>query len=308
MGLNDRFLSDYSKYGIRSLLMLMTRGPWGKRLNDETFLKLRYYAVFGKRLNLKNPKTYNEKLQWIKLYDRKPIYNRLVDKYEVKKYVEQIIGKEYIIPTLGVWNSFDEIDFNILPRKFVLKCTHDSGGLVICKDKYIFNKGAAKKRINASLNNNFYYTGREWPYKNVKPRIIAEQYMEDKETRELRDYKFFTFNGEVKALFIATDRGNPNVETKFDFFDTEFNHLHIINGHPNATTIPKRPVNFELMKELASELSRGLSEARIDFYEVNGSVFFGEITLFHWSGLVPFEPSEWDVIFGNWIKLPETKR
>ena len=183
-----------------------------------------------------------------------------------------------------------------------MKCTHDSGGLVICRDKKEFDIKKARIIINNSLKQDYYLTGREWPYKNVKRRIIAEKYMEDKRTGELRDYKFFTFDGCVKALFVATDR-QKDVETKFDFFDDNYNHLDIWNGHPNAMTVPEKPVNFELMKELAEKLSQGTRHLRVDFYEVDGKVYFGELTFTHWSGMVPFEPDKWDYIFGSWIRI-----
>ena len=274
-------------------------------LSSKVYLKLKYKACMGKKLNLKNPQTYNEKLQWLKLYDRKDIYTTMVDKYDAKKYVADIIGEEYIIPTLGVWDKFDDIDFDTLPNQFVLKCTHDSGGLVIVKDKAKLNKVQAKKKIEKSLKTNYYLVGREWPYKNVQPKIIAERYMEDTETQELRDYKFFCFNGEVKALFVATDRGNMNEETKFDFYDENFNHLPFLNGHPNATKEIKKPINFDKMKGLASKLSNGIPQIRVDFYEIDGEIYFGELTFFHHSGLTPFEPEEWDYWWGNWITLPK---
>ena len=229
----------------------------------------------------------------------------MVDKIEAKKYVARIIGKEYIIPTLGVWDRYEDIDFRKLPNQFVLKCSHDSGGLVICRDKAKFDSNAAKRIINKSLKHNFFWYGREWPYKNVKPRILAEKYMEDESTSELKDYKFFCFNGVVKALFIASDRFVPNEETKFDFFDANFKHLPFTNGHPNANIVPKRPESFIEMKKLAEQLSQKIPHLRVDFYEVNGKIYFGELTFSHWSGLVPFNPEMWDNKFGSWIKLPE---
>lgn len=271
---------------------------------DKQYLKLMYRIRMGKKLNLKNPQTFNEKLQWLKLYDRRPEYTIMVDKYEVKEYVADIIGRKYIIPTLGVWESFDEIDFNKLPNQFVLKCTHDSGGLVICRDKNKLNMTEARKKIEKSLKSNFYWVGREWPYKNVKPRIIAEQYMEDLNDHELRDYKFFAFDGVVKALFIATDRGDKLVDTKFDFFDTEFRHLEFTNGHPNAKVVPHKPETFDEMKKLAGKLSVGIPQVRVDFYEVNGKAYFGELTFAHWSGMKPFRPEIWDKVFGEFIELP----
>lgn len=277
-----------------------------KKLSDEKYLKKMFYSHMGKELNLDDPKSYSEKLQWLKLYDRNPLYTKLVDKCEVKKYVADLIGEEYIIPTLGVWDKFTDIDFSMLPNQFVLKCTHDSGGVYICKDKSRFDHEEAKKVIEKSLANNFYLQGREWAYKNVRPRIIAEQYMEDDSTKELRDYKFFCFDGEPKALFIATERMESRTETKFDFFDMEYNHLPFTNGHPNAEILPLKPSQFEKMKELACKLSEGIPHVRVDFYEVNGKVYFGELTFFHWSGFMPFEPEKWDYEFGSWLSLPKT--
>ena len=274
-------------------------------LPDNVWIQLKYRIFFGRFCNLKNPQTYNEKLQWLKLYDRKPEYTQMVDKYEAKKYVAHLIGEEYIIPTLGVWDRFEDIDFDALPNQFVLKCTHDSGGLVICRDKSKLNIEDARKKINKSLYRNYYYMHREWPYKNVVPRIIAEQYMEDESGYELKDYKFFCFDGEVKALFIATDRGVEGEETKFDFFDADFNHLPFTNGHPNANREIMKPKGFEEMKALASKLSSGHPHLRVDFYDINGKIYFGELTFYHWSGMTPFLPEDWDYTFGSWIKLPQ---
>lgn len=258
----------------------------------------------GYELNLENPQTYNEKLQWMKLYYHNPLYTTLVDKYAVKQYVEERIGKEFLIPTIGVWDRFDDIDFEKLPQKFVLKCTHDSGGLVICKDKSKLDIQKARETITKCLKHNFYYSGFEWPYKNVKPRIIAEQYMEDTKTKELRDYKFFCFDGVVKYLFIATDRQNRE-EPYFDFFDADFNYLDMRQGHPNAPNLPEKPFCFEEMKTLAAKLSAGMPHVRVDFYEVDGRVYFGEFTFFHHGGWTPFDPEEWDLTFGKEITLPE---
>lgn len=275
-------------------------------LPDRLYIQLDYYRRMGKFPNLKDPKTYNEKLQWLKLHDRKPEYTQYVDKYEVRKHIAETIGEEYLIPLVGgPWNSFEEINFDKLPDQFVLKCTHDSGGLVICTDKSKLDKERLQKKFEKCLKNNYYKTGREWPYKNVKPRIIAEAYMEDSTTQELRDYKFFAFDGEVKMLFIATDRQTAGVETKFDFFDMDFNHLDFRNGHPNASELPKKPESFVLMQELAQKLSKGIPHVRVDFYEVNGRVYFGELTFYHWSGMTPFDPPVWDTTVGEWIKLPK---
>lgn len=431
--------------------------PLKKLLSDKAYLSLQYRCLCQKWIDWENPKSFNEKLQWLKVYDHNPEYTQMVDKYEAKKYVASIIGEEYIIPTLGVWDSIDDIDWDSLPNQFVLKCTHDSGGLVVCRDKFKFDRIAAIKKLKASLSRDFYYSSREWPYKNVKPRVIAEKYMEDnpsnpavadltdykffcfngepmycqvirdrhtKETidfydmewnhmpfvglnpvarngltpvarpkhldemaeickklskdipfsridlyiindkeyfgevtfypyggmgvftpndwntrigdlihlkgefrggynisvdnnikivkyvypsPELTDYKFFCFNGEPKAIFIASDRLDPTVDTKFDFFDMDFNHLDFSGGHPNATKPILKPACFEQMKELARKLSKGIPHVRVDFYEVDGRVYFGELTFYHWGGMAPFEPEEWNYKFGEWIQFPKKR-
>ena len=270
---------------------------------DRAYIQMYYFAHFKKFCNLKNPKTYNEKLNWLKLHDKNPIYTRIVDKFEAKEYVKNIIGDQYIIPTLGVWDNFDDIDFDKLPQQFVLKCTHDSEGLVIVKDKDKLDKEMAKNKIESALKQNFFYIGREWPYKNVKPRIIAEKYMEDHIDGELRDYKFFCFDGEPKAMFVASDRASDNV--KFDYFDLNFNHLDIKQKYPHAEQPLRKPVTFEKMIEISKVLSKGFPHVRVDFYEVDGQLYFGELTFYHFSGFMPFEPNKWDKIFGDWIKLPQ---
>lgn len=272
-----------------------------KFLPDKAYIQLYYFAQFKHFCDFKNPRTYNEKLNWLKLNDRNPEYTKMVDKYEVKKYVSNIIGEEYIIPTIGIWDNFDDINFDLLPNQFVLKCTHDSEGIVIVKDKSNFNKEEAREKINKALKCNFYYIGREWPYKNIKPRIIAEKYMEDKECGELRDYKFFCFNGQPKAMFIASDRGIG--ETKFDYYDLNFKHLDIIQHYPNSKQKIEKPKNFDKMIELSRVLSKNLIHVRVDFYEVNGQVYFGELTFYHFSGFQPFIPEKCDYKFGEWIDL-----
>lgn len=272
---------------------------------DKYYLQYLYKKRTGKVLNLKNPKTFNEKLQWLKLYDRNPLYTIMVDKYEVKKYISESIGDQYVIPNYGVWSCFEDIEFDKLPNQFVLKCTHDSGGIIICTDKTRFDIKKAKLILDNSIKTNYYKLGREWPYKNVKPRIIAELYLEDKSTNDLRDYKFFAFNGSVKAMFIATERQNEDKPTAFDFYDREFKHLDIRHGHPNAEIPPKKPVNYEKMCELSEKLSIGIPHVRVDFYEVNGKIYFGEMTFSHHGGLLPFDPEKWDEVFGNWIELPK---
>ena len=246
-------------------------------------------------------------MQWLKLYNRQPEYPAMADKYAAKKIITDKIGEEYVAKNYAVWDTAEEIDFDVLPDSFVIKCTHDCGGMVICRDKSELDREKAREKIARALKSDYYYSGREWPYSQIKPRIIAEEYLEDMKTGELRDYKFFTFNGVPKVMFVASERQVKNTETKFDFFDMDYNHLDIINGHPNANTPPQKPENFELMKELAAKLSEGTPHLRVDFYEVNGKVYVGELTFFHWSGFVPFEPKSWDLQMGEWMDLPREK-
>lgn len=273
-------------------------------MDDKVFVKMQFKENMGYNLDLENPVTYDEKLNWIKLYNKNSLYTTLVDKYEVKKYIGDLLGSEYIIPTLGIYEEFDDIDFSKLPNQFVIKCTHDSGGLVIVKDKNCLDIAKARKKISKSLKTNYFYRAREWPYKNVKPRILVEQYMEDSSTGELRDYKFYCFNGIVKALLLATNRQSSSEPLCFDYFDENFNHLELTNHyHPNAGTIPEKPINFEKMVDLAKLLSKGFPHVRVDFYEVNGSIYFGEMTFYDQAGYLKIHPDDWQLEWGNLIDL-----
>lgn len=283
-------------------LVLTARG-YKSQMPAEDFLKRMYQIRMGRELSLTTPVSYTEKLQWLKLYDHKPEYTTMVDKYTVKQYVAEKIGSEYVIPLLGVWNRVEDINFDALPERFVLKTTHDSGGIVICKDKSKLDFTEAKKKLKSHLDRDYYIRNREWPYKNVPHRIIAEPYMEDSSAGELRDYKFFTFGGVPKVLYIAQGRGG-NGETVADFFDMDFNPLPFTIDHDMAPIPPAIPKNFELMKELATKLSEGTPQLRVDFYEVDGRVYFGEMTFFHCSGMESFHPEQWDRVFGNWVTLP----
>lgn len=292
----------FKEYFKNPALIYETLGAHGllKCMSDEKYLKKLFKIRIGKKLDLENPKTFNEKLQWLKIHARKPEYTEMTDKVLAKNIVAEKIGEEYIIPTLGVYDKFSDINFDALPEKFVIKCTHDSGSVIVVKDKNSMDKLAIKKRINKRLKLNYFNLLREWPYKNVKPKIIVEKYLEH--DGDLPDYKFFCFDGKVKALYVAT--GRP-YDTRFDFFDENFNFLPFINGHPNADVKAERPANFEKMKILAEKLSAGLAHVRIDLYSVNGRIYFGEFTFFHMSGLTPFKPEEWDYKFGEWLTLPK---
>jgi hypothetical protein len=266
--------------------------------SDKLYVQIDYFLYMGKRLRLNPPVTFNEKLQWLKLYANKEEYTQMVDKYEVKKYIADIIGEEYVIPTLGVWERFEDIDFEQLPNQFVLKCTHDSGGLVICKDKSQMDMNAARKKLNKCLARNYYYQTREMPYKNVKPRIIAEKYMVDESGTELKDYKFFCFNGKVKCLFILVDRF---INTRLNFFDRNFKLLPFERGYPNTHKTIEKPLNYDKMVELAEFLSKEIPFVRIDFYNINGQIYFGEFTFTPGNGVEPFVPDAWDKKVGEWI-------
>lgn len=270
---------------------------------DKLFLQLLYRRVLNKKLDLTNPKTFNGKLQWLKLYDRRPQFTTMVDKYAVKKYVADIIGEKYIIPTLGVWDKPEDIDWDKLPEQFVLKCTHDSGGLVICHDKSKIDKGAALKKLSKSLKNNYYKEGREWPYKNVPRRIIAEKYISEDSSNDLRDYKFFCFNGKVKCFKVDFDRYTSH---KANYYDLNLKVLPF-----GETICPPDfkeniciPENIIEMIQLAEKLSDGSCFMRTDFYNIKGRIYFGEITLFPASGFGSFTIEEGDYTLGRWMELP----
>lgn len=286
------------------LFGVILRRLFSRWMSDETFIKWEYFSGMKAFPNLENPQRYNEKLQWLKLNDIHWEHTDIVDKYSTKEYVRGIIGEYYIIPTLGVWDNFDEIGFSLLPDQFVQKTTHDSGGVVVCKDKASFDKTVVRKKLEKSLSYNYFYEHRDFIYKNIKPRIIAEKFMVDESGTVLKDYKIFCFNGEPKMLFVAIDRP---FETRFDFFDMDWNHLPLKQGHPLATKEIKKPVGFENMKEIARKLSKGFPHVRVDLYDINGHVYFGELTFFHFSGNVPFEPAEWDYKIGKWLKLPKVE-
>lgn len=298
-------IKEYLTHPRKVAIVLMEYlGQW---LPDRVYLKIMYRIKMRHKLDLDNPKTFSEKLQWLKLYDRRPEYTKMVDKYTVKEYVSGIIGREYVIPTLGVWEKPNDIDWDSLPDRFVLKTTHGGGssGVVICRDKATFDREKAIAKLKKSMRQNLYGFSKEWPYKNVPRRIIAEKYIAPQEgENDLPDYKFFCFDGEVKGLFVATERQNPSEDVKFDFFDADFNHLPFRQGHDHAAVTPGKPINFDLMKSLAAKLSKGIPQVRVDFYDIGDNVLFGEMTFFHFSGSMPFEPEDWDYRFGEWIKLP----
>lgn len=293
---NYRFLinSSYGKYNS---------------MPDEEYIIHKYQALMGKSLDLNTPKTFNEKLQWLKLYDRKPEYTMMVDKYLVRDYITEQLGSEYLIPLLGVWDSPDDIDFESLPNQFVLKCNHNSGlGMCICKDKSKLEIAKVKAQLRKGLAQDYYLTGREWPYKDVPRKVICEKYMTDTpNVATFTDYKFFCFNGKVDSVMLCLDRNTG--DTKFYFFDRDWKlRRYNIRGKnaPDDFTLPK-PENIDKMFEIVEKLSQGIPFARIDLYNSNGQIYFGEITFFPDSGFDPNLLPETDLYFGNLINLDGVK-
>lgn len=292
----------------KSIWIHYFRATVGKALPDSVYLRIMNHVYMHKRLNIDNPQTFNEKIQWLKLYDRNPQYTKMVDKYRAKKYVSSLIGDKYIISTLGVWDKFDDINFDALPQQFVLKCTHDSGGLIICRDKSKLNIDEARRKINACLKQRYFWIAREWPYKNVKPRIIAEKYMESESDQELTDYKWFCFNGEPQFLYISHGLANHETAT-IDFYDIQHNRMPFKRtDYKSSTTDAPKPRCHSEMIEVAKKLSKDIPFVRIDLYEINGKVYFSEITFSPCAGWLPFDPPEWDLTLGKYIRLPEKKK
>lgn len=274
-------------------------------LPDKLYLKLLFRRRMGKNLDLKNPKTMNEKLQWLKLYDRKPQYIQLVDKYLVRNYIAEQLGEQYLIPLLGVWNDPDEIDFSILPSKFVLKCNHNSGlGLCICTDKSKLDIKKVKAELKKGIEEDYYLRGREWPYKNVPRKIIAEKFMSLSGNTDLVDYKVHNFNGKPKMILVCSQRFTEEGLHE-DFYSPEWEKLEVKRPeYPTSKIDIKAPQKLEEMLFLSEKLSKGFPFMRTDFYEIDGKLYFGEITLYPASGLSKFDPEEWDYKLGSWITLP----
>lgn len=273
-------------------------------LSDKAYIKLMFRIRVGKHLNLKNPKSFNEKLQWLKLYNRKDIYREMADKYKVREIIKQKIGEEYLIPLLGVYNSFDEIDFDKLPKQFVIKCNHDSGSVVVCNDKDNFDKEKAQEKIEKALKKDYYLIGREWQYKNIERKIVVEKYLNEISNEDLRDYKFFIFNGKLAYILVCSNRFT---KVKFTFFDKNGKFMDCRQGGAEYDKSIKLPSNYKKMVELAEKLAEDTIQVRVDFYDINGKIYFGELTFFDSSGYAKFSPEEWDYKIGDMLKLPNDK-
>lgn len=268
---------------------------------DELYLRIAYRMVTGKTLHLNPPVTFNEKLQWLKLHNRQPLFTQMVDKYGVREFIKERIGDEYLIPVYGVWDKPEDVDFSALPNRFVLKCTHDCGGVIICRDKSQFNKEEAIATLKECMKKNFYYQGREWPYKNVVPRVYAEAYLEDKGETQLTDYKVFNFNGTPRIIQVDFDRYTDH---KRKFFDTEWNEMDVTFHQPyKSDKVIKKPACMDEMLELSRKLSAGFPHLRTDFYIVNDRLYVGEMTFFHGTGFGKWTPESFDAEMGSWMDL-----
>lgn len=280
---------------------------FGKNMPDEKYIKKMYQLRIGKPLNLSDPKTYTEKLQWLKLYDRKPEYTVLQDKFAVRDYVSKTIGSEYLIPLLGVWNNAKAIDFSTLPNQFVLKCNHDCASVTICRDKEKFNYEQTIQKLNYCLNQNYYYSGREWAYKDIKPVILAEQYMEEDHQETLTDYKFFCFSGKPKMVMLTSGEAHTR-NRRNDLYDIDFNHLPIQRGNvQESDKVYTKPEGFETLVTLAEKLAGNIPFIRVDFYLIKGHPYFGEVAFYPSAGFSQFYPLEWEEKIGSWIQLPENR-
>lgn len=268
-------------------------------LPDKIYLKLVYWGETGKRLNLKNPKTYNEKLQWLKLYDRKKEYIQYVDKYEVREFISKTIGEEYLVPLIAVYDTIEEIPWDKLPQKFVLKCTHGSKSNIVCQNKAKLDINLAIKKLKRWMKKNWYWFGREWPYKHVKPRIIVEKYLMD----NIIDYKILCFNGVPKLIQIHQNRDTSDYT--MDYYTTDWEKTNIVKtGVKTDETIIEKPENLPEMLKIAEILSKNTYFARIDLYNVGNKIYFGEITLFPTSGFAGLAREEDELLLGSWINLP----
>ena len=274
-------------------------------LPDKLYLEMLYQVRMGEKLDLKNPNNFDEKLQWLKLYDRKPEYTIMADKYEVRKYVEEKLGESYLIPLLGVWDSVDDIDFSMLPEQYVLQCTHDSGSVLICKEKNTFDIQSAKQKLEKTLRTNYFYPSREWPYKNIHPRIIAEKYMTDESHVELKDYKIYTFGGE--PYLIQVDFGRF-VEHKRNLYTTDWQYIDEEIEYPKDPSVQiEKPESLGEMLECSRKLAEGTVSLRTDFYSINDRIYFGEITFYQEAGFAHFSSEEFSRKLGEMIVLPQSK-
>lgn len=290
------FLLTHPREALSTMLV-----HFGRKMTDKNYLCLMYLIHFGKLPNLKNPLTFNEKMNWLKLHGRNDIYTTMADKYAVKEFVAEQIGTEYVVKNFGVYDRWEDIDFDQLPNQFVIKGTHDSGGAFICKDKSTFDFNEVERRIKHNQKINYFFPLREWPYKNIKPRIIVDQLLDDNSGHELRDYKFWCFNGKPTYMYIT----NKGKVIKENFYDMDFNPIAIDHGFERTVPEYEKPAEFEQMKTLAAKLSANIPFVRVDFFDINGRIYFGEFTFYDWGGMRPFN-GEWDKRLGKYLDIPKS--
>lgn len=277
-----------------------------QNMDDEKYLKEHYFMLMKEELNLENPQTLCEKIQWLKLYDRNPLYTKLADKYEVRKYVSDTIGEKYLVPNCGVWDSFSEIDFDKLPKQFVLKCTNNSGYCYVVKDKDNFDKEEARRILETGLASNYFYRNREWVYKDIKPRIIADVYIDSLGKPDSIEYKFHCYNGKVDHVEVERGINHSAVELlTLDAFDREFNPLDYTFKFQKSKIKLEKPLMWDKMLELSETLAGDIPNVRVDFYVDNEKILFSEMTFYTWAGYMHFEPAEWDKKLGDKLKLPQ---
>ncbi|MBQ6111948.1 MAG: hypothetical protein IJL01_06090 [Synergistaceae bacterium] len=307
-------LSEFIRKAVKCLVnpeyrfwALNSRGFYDS-MPDEEFLKRVYEYMLGKKLNLINPETFTEKMQWQKLYDRRPEYTKMADKYEVKSIVAAKIGSEHVIPLIGVWDNFDDIDIDSLPSQFVLKCTHDSGGLIVCRDKSEFDIQTAREKLTRSLRTNYYKPWREWAYKDIHPRIIAEKYIDSLGKPDSLEYKLTCFGGRVRLITICRGIAHSSFDVRTnDHYDRDLNRLNFWVNYRNPKVPEKIPEQMNDIIAFSEKLSEGFPQVRVDWYILDGCVYFGEMTFYTWAGFMKFNPPEWDYIMGSWFELPPDK-
>ena len=293
----------FDKYRVITALGRRELLNW---LSDRQYLEICYRAKFNRKLNLDSPESFNEKMQWLKLNDRKTLWTDLADKYVAKQIVGEWVGSQHIIPNIGVWHDANEIDFKSLPNQFVLKCNHDSGSVIVIRDKSIINEKEVKKSLNRSLKHTGFWYGREWPYKNIRPLIIAEKYMEDETENEgLTDYKFFCFNGKPKMLYVSVGLEDHST-ARISFYDLDGKSMPFRRKDYDAIQGDLLlPHNYSDMLRIATQIAEKINNpfVRVDLYSIRKQVYFSEITFYPCNGVMPIEPIAWDRILGSWINL-----
>lgn len=298
--MEERRLKKIKKALGKNFISSLYRSLWF--LSDKSYLKLIYRLRMGIKLNLDNPASFTEKLQWLKLYDHNPLYTKLADKHSVRKYIEEKVGEEHLVPLLGVYNSFSEIDFSSLPSSFVIKPTNDSGSCVICYNKALFDLKKARKIINYSLCHNYYHKTREWQYKDIKPQVLVEEYLG--KDGPINDYKFFCFNGKAKFMYIEKESSSSPSQA---IYDMDFNRLPFSMDDDISSTKYTRPECFNQMRAIAETLSQSIPFLRVDMYYERGKVYVGELTFYHYGGFIPFKPPVWDKKIGEWLNIDSIK-